>query len=76
MKSSKSHSGDFIIPFGKYRGKSLNGISELDNSYIVWLSDSGALLIDSQFIEALKHDILAEEPELKDIIDEHYYDIH
>lgn len=52
---------DFVMPFGKYKGKTLSEISEVDPSYIVWLSDNSVLSIESEFLESCLSDIYMEE---------------
>ena len=52
---------DFVMPFGKYKGKTLSEISEADPSYIVWLSDNNVLSIESEFLETCLTDISLEE---------------
>ncbi len=74
--SSPICSAGFIMPFGKYRGQSLDQIAEHDGQYILWLHDAGVLRIDKEFREAVEMDERMNESEMRDIINEHIHDIY
>lgn len=69
-------SADFVMPFGKYKGQSLEQISEHDGQYILWLRDEKVIRIASEFSDAVEMDVRELESETRDIIAEHYYDIY
>lgn len=47
---------DFVMPFGKYKGQTLNQISDNDPGYVVWLADENVLKIDTKFLDAVRRD--------------------
>ena len=69
-------SADFVMPFGKYRGKSLDQIADSDGQYVLWLASEGVLKIERCFLEAVEMDEREAESELRDIINEHCHDIY
>lgn len=44
------------MPFGKYRGKSLDEIADGDPGYIVWLADERVLRVEREFLDACRMD--------------------
>jgi hypothetical protein len=54
-------SADFIMPFGKYRGRTLDDISEDDLGYVVWLADENVLTIETQFLDAVRCDYMEQQ---------------
>jgi len=44
----------FVMPFGKYRGKTLLDISEQDPGYILWLNAKNIYYVDAQLLIACK----------------------
>lgn len=75
-KETPSCSADFVMPFGKYKGMTLDKISDDDPGYVEWLSDAKVLRIESKFLEAVQMDQMEAESELQDIISEHLHDIY
>lgn len=69
-------SADFVMPFGKYRGQTLDQISDNDPGYVVWLADENVLKIGSEFLDAVRMDDMESESEMQDIINEHIHDIY
>ena len=49
-------SADWVMPFGKYRGKTLEQISDTDPGYIMWLADENVLQIEREFLDAVRRD--------------------
>jgi hypothetical protein len=49
-------SESFVMPFGKYKGHTLDDISDLDPGYIVWLADENVLKIEVEFLDAVRWD--------------------
>jgi uncharacterized protein (DUF3820 family) len=49
-------SASFVMPFGKYKGKTLDDISDDDPSYVVWLADEKVLKIKREFLDAVRQD--------------------
>lgn len=47
---------DFVMPFGKYKGRTLDDISDHDPGYVVWLADEGVLKIEKPFMDAVRRD--------------------
>jgi hypothetical protein len=47
-------SKDFVLTFGKYKGKKLEDIAEIDPYYVIWLSEDQILKIDDDFMEAVR----------------------
>jgi F420-dependent methylenetetrahydromethanopterin dehydrogenase len=74
--SQASCSADFVMPFGKYRGQTLDQISDNDTGYILWLADENVLRIEREFLDAVRMDDMEAESEMRDIINEHVYDIY
>ena len=76
MRDSKSDapicSVDFVMPFGKYCGKTLGEIAEYDGQYILWLHNERILRIDKRF----RKDVEMNERELRNIVYEHYFDVY
>jgi len=65
------------ITFGKYSGKTFEEISDIDPEYILWLDKNAKTIkFRRSWIEAIKMDIMEAESEMRDIINEHYYDIY
>jgi len=52
----KEVNGDWVMTFGKYKGRTLDEISNNDPSYVVWLSDEKVLKIEKEFLEAVRRD--------------------
>jgi hypothetical protein len=52
-------SADFVMSFGKYKGQTLNQISDIDTGYILWLDDERVLTIEPKFLEAVRRDDMA-----------------
>lgn len=53
MKAAMKSAGfDYIIDFGKYKGKTLGDILDTDYSYILWLRNIGILKLDKKLIDA------------------------
>jgi hypothetical protein len=73
---SISYSADFIMPFGKYKGRSLDSISDDDPGYVIWLADENVLEIETSFLDAVRRDEMESESEMRDVINEHAYDIY
>ena len=67
---------DFVMPFGKYRGQTLDQISDNDPGYVVWLADENVLKIERGFLDAVCMDDMEAESEMRDIINEHVHDIY
>lgn len=44
------------MPFGKYKGRTLDDISDNDPSYIMWLADENVLKIERRFLDAVRQD--------------------
>lgn len=51
MPASK-HGPSFVMPFGKYKGKTLGEVSNRDPSYILWMSENNVLPIDRELVAA------------------------
>ena len=49
-------SADFVMPFGKYKGRTLDDISDNDPEYVVWLADENVLKIERRFLDAVRQD--------------------
>jgi hypothetical protein len=49
-------SASFVMPFGKYKGRTLDDISDLDPGYVVWLADENVLKIEVEFLDAVRWD--------------------
>ena len=49
-------SPEFVVEFGKHRGKTLEQIAEQDNAYIFWLDRENVLNIEQEFLEACQMD--------------------
>ena len=64
------------MPFGKFRGHSLDDISDTDPGYIVWLADNNVLRIDREFLDAVRRDDMDADDEMRDIIEGHWHDIY
>ena len=64
------------MPFGKYRGHSLDQISDNDPGYVVWLADENVLKIERKFLDAVRMDDMEAESEMRDIINEYVHDIY
>jgi len=69
-------SAGFVMPFGKYRGQTLDQISDNDPGYVVWLADENVLKIEREFLDAVRMDEMEAESEMRDIINEHVHDIY
>ena len=69
-------SADFLMPFGKYRGQTLDQIADNDPGYVVWLADENVLKIEREFLDAVRMDDMEAEAEMRDIINEHVHDIY
>lgn len=41
-----------VMPFGKYRGKTVEWIAEHDPAYILWLVENDIVLCDQEIYEA------------------------
>ena len=64
-----------IITFGKYKGKTLNEIAELDAGYIVWLDEEiKSIKIDTDFVSQCLREELEYRSASMDIIKEYWYD--
>jgi uncharacterized protein (DUF3820 family) len=70
--SQSTCSADFVMPFGKYKGQTLDQISNNDPGYVVWLADENVLKIEREFLEA----VLESVSEMRDIINGHAHDIY
>jgi hypothetical protein len=63
------------ITFGKYKGKTLNEIAELDAGYIVWLDEEiKSIKIDTDFVSQCLREELEYRSASMDIIKEYWYD--
>lgn len=63
------------ITFGKYKGKTLNEIAELDAGYIVWLNEEiKTIKIDTDFVSQCLREELEYRSATMDIIKEYWYD--
>ena len=63
------------ITFGKYKGKTLNEIAELDAGYIVWLDEEiKSIKIDTDFVSQCLREELEYRSATMDIIKEYWYD--
>jgi hypothetical protein len=63
------------ITFGKYKGKTLNEIAELDAGYIVWLDEEiKSIKIDTDFVSQCLREELECRSAAMDIIKEYWYD--
>jgi hypothetical protein len=69
-------SADFVMPFGKYRGHTLDRIADHDGQYVLWLHEAGVLRIKKDFRESVEMDDRERESEMRDIINEHVHDIY
>ena len=69
-------SADFLMPFGKYRGQTLDQIADNDPGYVVWLADENVLKIEREFLDSVRMDDMEAEAEMRDIINEHVHDIY
>ena len=49
-------SASFVMSFGKYKGRTLDDISDLDPGYVVWLADENVLKIDDEILDAVRCD--------------------
>jgi len=49
-------SPEFVVEFGKHKGKSLEQIAEDDNAYILWLDRENVLSIERDFLAACQMD--------------------
>ena len=47
---------EFVLEFGKHKGKSLERIAEEDNAYILWLDREDVLVIDREFLKSCQMD--------------------
>lgn len=57
MKPQKELSTkDYVMSFGKYKGHTLDEISDDDPGYVVWLADENILRIEKEFLEAVRKD--------------------
>ena len=63
-------SAEFAMTFGKYKGQTLDEISDNDPGYVVWLADANVLRIDREFLDAVRMDDMEAESEMRDIINE------
>lgn len=61
-----------VIPFGKYKGKTVDEVSEFDGEYIIWLNRSTEFKVSDDLIEAIEQDAR----DWDDIIEENRHDIH
>jgi hypothetical protein len=58
---------EYVIQFGKHNGKSIDEISEIDPSYIVWLHENvKTITIPQEYVDAIKMDIYDREDEFLD----------
>ena len=63
------------ITFGKFKGKTLNEIAELDAGYIVWLDEEiKSIKIDTDFVSRCLREELECRSAAMDIIKEYWYD--
>jgi len=63
------------ITFGKYKGKTLNEIAELDAGYIVWLDEEiKSIKIDTDFVSQCLREELEYRSASMGIIKEYWYD--
>jgi hypothetical protein len=46
----------FVMPFGKYKGQSLDKISDTDPGYICWLHDHAVFAIEPGFLDSCRMD--------------------
>lgn len=58
-------SSDFVLTFGKYKGRTLDEVSDFDPGYVVWLADNKVLNIEKKFLDAVRTDAI----EFDDILD-------
>ena len=54
LLSSKVCNATFVMPFGKYKGKTLAQISDCDPRYVVWLADKNVLKIEANFLDDVR----------------------
>lgn len=58
---------EYVLPFGKYNGKLLDEISEIDPSYIVWLHENvKTITIPKEYMDEVKMNIYEREDEFLD----------
>ena len=56
-----------IINFGKYKGKTFNEISDIEPSYILWLSENvDSIKLPKDWLEAIEWDVREEEDNFMD----------
>ena len=60
-------SPEFVVEFGKHKGKSLNQIAEDDNAYILWLDRENVLSIEPDFLAACQMDDYLDDGECWDV---------
>lgn len=48
---------DYVLTFGKYKGRSLGWVLGNDPSYIIWLVDNDALSVADELVEEAKSKI-------------------
>jgi hypothetical protein len=56
-----------IINFGKYKGKTFDEISDIEPSYILWLSENvEGIKLPKKWLEAIEWDVREEEDNFMD----------
>jgi hypothetical protein len=59
MSKGKTH--EFVVSFGKHRGKTLDQIADEDVSYILWLDSAGVLKIEEEFLDTCGESVRLQE---------------
>lgn len=60
----KTYGPEHTMTFGKYRGWSLDQVAETDPGYVVWLADENVLLIEPEFLDAVRRDAMEDDIQL------------
>ena len=58
---------DYVMPFGKYKGKTLIQILDENPSYIIWLSENDVVEIPDDLLTMACHDTMS--PDFEDLCD-------
>ena len=56
---------DYVMPFGKYKGKTLVQILDENPSYIVWLSENDVVKVSDDLLTMACHDTMS--PDFEDL---------